>query len=49
LIACYIAAIPFFGNTIGGALFYSVALFGGLALAQKKFPQIAPETRLATR
>jgi hypothetical protein len=49
LIACYVAAIPFFGNTIGGALFYSVALFGGLVLAQKKFPQIASEARLAAR
>ena len=45
LIACYVAAIPFFGNTIGGALFYSAALFGGLALAEKKIPHMAPAMR----
>ena len=45
LIACYIAAIPFFGNTIGGALFYSAVLFGGLALAEKKISHMAPAMR----
>ena len=45
LIACYVAAIPFFGNTIGGALFYSAVLFGGLALAEKKIPHMAPAMR----
>ena len=45
LIACYIAAIPFFGNTIGGALFYSAVLFGGLALAERKIPRMAPAVR----
>jgi hypothetical protein len=32
--ACYMAAIPFFGNTVGGDLIYSAALFGGLALIE---------------
>ena len=28
LVACFTAAIPFFGNTLAGDLFFSVALFG---------------------
>lgn len=42
LVGCYIAAIPFFGGTMAGDLFYSAALFGGLALAQRRFPGLAP-------
>jgi hypothetical protein len=34
LLACYTAAIPFFGNTVAGDLVYSAALFGGLALIE---------------
>ena len=30
LLACYIAALPFFQNTFWGTLSYSVVLFGGL-------------------
>lgn len=37
LIACYIAAIPFFGNTLQGDAFFSVLLFGGLALLESRF------------
>lgn len=37
LIACYVAAIPFFGNTLMGDAVYVTALFGGLALAEKRF------------
>jgi hypothetical protein len=29
---CYVAALPFFRNTVLGDLFYAVALFGGYAL-----------------
>src|SRR5258708_33090340 len=36
--ACYVAAIPFFKNTIAGDLVYTVLLFGGFAIAEKKFP-----------
>jgi hypothetical protein len=32
LLACYAAAIPFFGNMAAGDLFYSLVLFGGYAL-----------------
>ena len=34
LAACYVAAIPFFQNTVAGDLFYAALLFGGFALAR---------------
>lgn len=40
LIACYVAAIPFFRNMLVGDLFYTVALFGGLALLEKSIPSL---------
>ena len=43
LIACYVAGIPFFGGTLAGNLFYAAVLFGGFALAQKRFPVLRPE------
>ena len=41
LVACYVAAIPFFGNTLAGNLFYAVILFGGFALAERKLAVFA--------
>lgn len=38
LVACYVAAIPFFHNTLLGDGVYATALFGGLALAEVSFP-----------
>lgn len=38
LIACYIAGIPFFWNTLTGDALYAALLFGGLALAERLFP-----------
>ena len=38
LVACYVAAIPFFHNTLLGDAFYVTLLFGGLALAEKGLP-----------
>ena len=38
LISCYVAAIPFYKWTMLGDIFYSVILFGGFYLIQKKFP-----------
>lgn len=38
---CFVAAIPFFGNTLASDLFYSALLFGGLALAEKRWPTLA--------
>jgi hypothetical protein len=42
LTACFIAAIPFFRNTLAGDLFYAAVLFGGLAWAESRFPQVRP-------
>ena len=38
--ACYIAAIPFFQNTLAGDLFYSVLLFGGFAVLERLIPAL---------
>ncbi len=40
LLACYVAAIPFFRNTLAGDAVYTIVLFGGFALAQKLFPAL---------
>ena len=40
LAACYIAAIPFFQNTVAGDLFYAAALFGGFALLERTVPAL---------
>ena len=38
LVACYVAAIPFFRNTLLGDAVYATVLFGGLTLAEKGWP-----------
>ena len=38
--ACYIAAIPFFQNTVAGDLIFSAILFGGFALLERKVPAL---------
>jgi hypothetical protein len=38
LLACYVAGIPFFWNTLAGDAVYAVLLFGGFALAERLFP-----------
>jgi len=38
--ACYIAAIPFFQNTVAGDLFYAAVLFGGFALLERTVPAL---------
>jgi Family of unknown function (DUF6580) len=40
LISCYVAAIPFFQNTLQGDLFFTAVLFGGFALLERSFPKI---------
>ena len=45
LVVCYIAAIPFFGSTLAGTLFYTAVLFGGFALAERKMAVFAPAAR----
>ena len=37
LIACYVAGLPFFWNTLAGDVLYVVLLFGGYALAERFF------------
>jgi hypothetical protein len=41
LIACYTSGIPFFGNTIGGDLFYTGVLFGSYEFAKRQIPSLA--------
>ena len=38
--ACYVAAIPFFQNTVAGDLFYATLLFGGFRIAELFLPQL---------
>jgi hypothetical protein len=46
--ACFVAAIPFFQNTLAGDLFYSALLFGGFYVAELLLPQVrAGEPQLA--
>ena len=40
LAACYVAAIPFFQNTLAGDLFYATLLFGGFTIAELLIPQL---------
>jgi hypothetical protein len=37
LVACYVAAIPFFRNTLLGDLMYTAILFGGFRLLETRF------------
>jgi hypothetical protein len=43
LAGCYVAAIPFFRNMLVGNAFYTLALFGGFALAQQYLPVLRAE------
>lgn len=45
LTTCYIAAIPFFGNTLLGDLFYTGVLFGTFALFEKRFSSVFSYTK----
>jgi hypothetical protein len=38
--ACYLAAIPFFQNTLLGDAVFATALFGGLVVAERGFPSL---------
>lgn len=40
LLACYVAAIPFFGNSLFGDLLYTVILFGGFRLLEGRFARL---------
>ena len=43
LVSCYVAAIPFFRNTLVGDAAYTLVLFGGFALAQRYIPVLSEE------
>ncbi len=47
LLACYVAAIPFFQNTLQGDLSFTAVLFGGFALLERRFPTLR-EPRMTT-
>jgi hypothetical protein len=47
LMACFVAAIPFFHNALLGDAVFMALLFGGLALAERGMPALR-ETSLAT-
>jgi uncharacterized protein DUF6580 len=38
--ACFVAAVPFFQNTVAGDLFYAALLFGGFRLAELMVPRL---------
>lgn len=40
LVACYLAALPFFINSLLGDLFFAGLLFGVFSFAEQKFPQL---------
>ncbi len=40
LAACYLAGVPLFWNTLAGDASYVALLFGGMALAEKRFPSL---------
>jgi hypothetical protein len=40
LAECYIAGLPLFWNTLAGDAFYVALQFGGMALAEKRFPSL---------
>lgn len=41
LLAAYVAGLPYFMNTLLGAMFYTAILFGGFALAARRYPALA--------
>ena len=48
LAACYVAAIPFFQNTLAGDLLFAGLLFGGFAIAERLLPAIRQRPLVAS-
>ena len=46
--ACFVAAIPFFQNTVAGDLFYAALLFGGFKVAERLIPRLGARRPQAT-
>lgn len=42
LVACYVAALPFFRNELAGDAFYGLVLFGGFWLLERRFTILRP-------
>lgn len=47
--ACYVAAIPFFGYTLAGDVFYTTLLFGAWAMLVRRIPGLRPALAVARR
>lgn len=45
--ACFVAAIPFFQNSVAGDLFYAAILFGGFRIAEQLAPRLRATAALA--
>jgi hypothetical protein len=39
---CFVAALPFFQNSLAGDMFYASVLFGSAALAERYVPALRP-------
>ena len=48
LVECYVAAIPFFQNTLVGDLSFTLLLFGGFALLERLLPSIRQRQLVAS-
>jgi hypothetical protein len=48
LMACYIAGVPFFWNTVAGDAVYAVLLFGSFAFAERFLPLFREPVRAAS-
>jgi hypothetical protein len=48
LAECYVAALPFFRNTLLGDMTYAVILFGAWAVAENRIPALRPAPMPAT-
>ena len=48
LLACYIAGVPFFWNTLAGDALYATLLFGSFALAERFFPTLREPVRISS-
>ena len=46
LVTCYVAAIPFFRNTLAGDFAFTALLFGGFALAERWIPVLREKRQL---
>jgi len=46
LVACYVAGIPYFWNTLAGDAVYATVLFGGFALAERLSPRFREPVEL---